>query len=54
VAVIAPDFAGLPLVEQHRMVYEACGEYMKREIHALQIETQTPDEHRHRHQALTE
>lgn len=52
--VISPDFAGKPLVEQHRMVYEACSEYMKKEIHALQIETLIPEERHHRQQAVTE
>jgi acid stress-induced BolA-like protein IbaG/YrbA len=37
-------FKGKSLVEQHRMVYEACNDYLKREIHALQIETHSPDE----------
>ena len=51
--VISPDFAGKSLVEQHRMVYQACNEYLKREIHALQIETMTPDEFLHRKQTET-
>ncbi|UCH09522.1 MAG: BolA/IbaG family iron-sulfur metabolism protein [Fidelibacterota bacterium] len=41
--VISPHFRGKSLVEQHRMVYKACNDYLKREIHALQIETHTPD-----------
>jgi acid stress-induced BolA-like protein IbaG/YrbA len=44
--VVSSDFAGKSLVEQHRMVYQACNEYLKREIHALQIETLTPEQHR--------
>jgi stress-induced morphogen len=43
--VTSPDFTGKSLVEQHRMVYQACNEYLKREIHALQIETLIPDEY---------
>lgn len=42
--VVSPAFIGKSLVDQHRMVYDACSTYMKREIHALQIETLTPDE----------
>ncbi|MFC1619805.1 BolA family protein [Candidatus Neomarinimicrobiota bacterium] len=44
----SPDFAGKSLVEQHRMVYQACNEYLKREIHALQIETLTPEQYHNR------
>jgi stress-induced morphogen len=46
--VSSPEFVGKSLVEQHRMVYDACSEYMKREIHALEIETLIPDEVQHR------
>ena len=38
VRVSAPAFAGLGLVEQHRLVYAALGDLM-RAIHALSIET---------------
>jgi acid stress-induced BolA-like protein IbaG/YrbA len=33
------DFAGKPLLAQHRMVYATLGERMGREIHALKITT---------------
>jgi transcriptional regulator, BolA protein family len=45
--VIAEAFEGHSLVEQHRMVYDALGEAMTREIHAIELKTYTPDEHRH-------
>jgi stress-induced morphogen len=38
VAVRAPAFAGLGLVDQHRLVYEALGDLMA-EIHALSLKT---------------
>jgi len=38
VQVASPAFAGLSLVEQHRMVYAALGDLMPR-IHALQLRT---------------
>jgi stress-induced morphogen len=34
-----PDFAGKSLVEQHQMVYAALGDWMKKEIHALSLNT---------------
>ena len=33
-------FRGKSLVEQHQMVYQAVGEWMKKDIHALQLDTQ--------------
>lgn len=32
-------FAGKSLVEQHQMVYQALGDWMKKEIHALALDT---------------
>lgn len=43
VSVVAAAFAGLGLVEQHRLVYGALGDLMSR-IHALQLRTETPGE----------
>lgn len=42
--VVSPAFAGKALVEQHRMVYDALGEHMTTDVHALEIETYAPDE----------
>ncbi|MBX7459279.1 BolA/IbaG family iron-sulfur metabolism protein [Qipengyuania sp. 1NDH17] len=41
--VIAPQFAGKTRVAQHKMVYEALGERMGGELHALQLTTQAPN-----------
>jgi len=42
--IVSPDFAGKRLVQRHQMVYEALGDRMKAEIHALSIKAFTPDE----------
>jgi BolA protein len=39
VVVVSPRFAGLSLVQAQRLVYEAVGEMMDGEIHALAITT---------------
>lgn len=41
--VVSSAFAGKPLPMQHRMVYAALGDHMKRDIHALALRTFTPD-----------
>lgn len=43
--VVAPAFEGKPLVEQHRMVYDALGEHMTTDVHALELETYVPEEY---------
>lgn len=40
--VIAPQFAGKTLLEQHQMVYRALGDSMKSDIHALALTTKAP------------
>ena len=42
--VIATDFLGKSMVEQHQMVYQALGENMKQAIHALSLQTYTPEQ----------
>lgn len=42
VDIVAEEFRGLSLVKQHQLVYKALGEWMKREIHALALNTKTP------------
>ena len=37
--VISSSFEGLSLIDQHKQVYKAVGEYMTKEIHALQLKT---------------
>lgn len=42
--VVSPAFEGESLVDQHQMVYDALGEHMTKDIHALELTTRTPDE----------
>lgn len=44
VRIVALAFAGHGRLERHRMVYSALGEMMQRDIHALSINAQSPDE----------
>ena len=39
VSVVSPRFAGLSLVQAQRLVYQALGDMMTNEIHALTITT---------------
>lgn len=43
--VVSPMFEGKPLVQQHQLVYNALGEHMTTDIHALELKTYTPEEH---------
>ena len=42
--IISDDFTDKTLIERHRLVYDAMGELMKHEIHALSMKTLTRDE----------
>jgi BolA protein len=42
--IVSPQFAGKPVQVRHRMIYEALGAMMKKEIHALAIKAYAPDE----------
>lgn len=42
--IISADFAGKSLIQRQRMVYTALGDRMGREIHALSMQTLTPDQ----------
>ena len=42
--IVSPQFAGLPRVRQHQLVYQALGDRMREEIHALSMKTFSPDE----------
>lgn len=42
--IVSPAFAGKAPLARHRLVYQALGELMGRDIHALRIEALTPDE----------
>jgi stress-induced morphogen len=41
--VVSPAFEGETLVDQHELVYDALGEHMTTDIHALELSTDTPD-----------
>lgn len=43
--IVSPAFSGKNTVARHRMVYDALGAMMQREIHALAIRALAPDEH---------
>jgi acid stress-induced BolA-like protein IbaG/YrbA len=42
--IVSPAFAGLNRVRRHQMVYAALGDRMREEIHALSMQTLSPDE----------
>lgn len=44
VQIVSEAFAGKNLLERHRMVYDALGDAMQSEIHALSIQAKTPGE----------
>lgn len=41
--VVSPSFAGMTRVEQHQTVYRALGELMAGPVHALALQTFTPE-----------
>ncbi|WP_137287055.1 BolA family protein [Halorussus salinisoli] len=43
--VVSPGFEGETLVDQHEMVYDALGDHMTEDIHALELKTYTPEEY---------
>ena len=43
-AIVSEAFRGKSPVARHRMVYEALGDLMKRDIHALKIEAFAPEQ----------
>jgi BolA family transcriptional regulator, general stress-responsive regulator len=44
VRIVSKAFAGLTSLQRHRLVYEALGEMMHQDIHALGIEAYAPTE----------
>jgi acid stress-induced BolA-like protein IbaG/YrbA len=42
--VVAPQFEGLRRLERHQLVYRALGNAVGGAIHALSLDTPTPDE----------
>jgi stress-induced morphogen len=43
VVVVSPAFADVPLVQQHEMVYDALGDHMHDDVHALDVSTYSPE-----------
>ena len=44
VKIVSAAFAGQSRIQRHRMVFDAIGELMETDIHALRIKALTPDE----------
>jgi len=42
--IVSPEFAGKLPVARHQRVYQALGDKMRAEIHALSMRTLTPEE----------
>ena len=42
--IVSPEFRGKSRVQQHQLVYKALGERMHAEIHALSMQTFTPED----------
>jgi acid stress-induced BolA-like protein IbaG/YrbA len=42
--IVSERFRGLNRVRQHQLVYEALGERMREEVHALSMQTFTPED----------
>lgn len=47
VIVVSELFRGLPVVRRHRLVYEAVGDLMATDVHALSIQALAPGESSH-------
>ena len=43
--VVSPAFEDDTIVNQHQRVYDALGEHMTTDIHALELKTYTPEEY---------
>jgi BolA protein len=44
VRIVSADFAGLSPLARHRKVYEALGDLLVTDVHALSIDARAPDE----------
>lgn len=42
--IVSDAFAGKSALQRHRMVYDAMGDMMNTEVHALNIKAETPEE----------
>lgn len=45
VRITSAAFRDRSLIQRHRLVYDAIGDMMHRDIHALSIDARTPEEH---------
>lgn len=43
--IVSAEFEGLTRIRRHQRVYQALGERMREQIHALSMKTLTPAEH---------
>jgi transcriptional regulator, BolA protein family len=41
--IVSPEFVGKSMIQQHQLVYAALGDRMRAEIHALSMQTITPE-----------
>ena len=44
--IVSELFSGKSMLQQHRMVYEALGSKMGKDIHALSLKTLTPQQYK--------
>jgi acid stress-induced BolA-like protein IbaG/YrbA len=42
--IVSAEFRGKNAVQQHQLVYQALGDRMREEIHALSMKTYTPEQ----------
>jgi acid stress-induced BolA-like protein IbaG/YrbA len=42
--IVSPEFRGRSRVQQHQLVYRVLGDRMREEIHALSMQTYTPED----------
>jgi acid stress-induced BolA-like protein IbaG/YrbA len=42
--IVSSEFRGKRMIQQHQLVYQALGDRMKQDIHALSMKTYTPEE----------
>lgn len=43
IRIISDKFAGLKLIQRHRLIYDAVGDLMETDIHALSITADPPE-----------
>jgi len=46
--VVSPSFEGKGLIERHQLVYQALGDAMRVQVHALTLKTLTPAQYQNR------